>query len=176
VTPKGLLAAAAAFGFVSLAASAASAASPAYCALYAREYALDTVQPNAAAGMLQSVQDQAYYRCLNMDEDPPLPRKSAYFGTDVAKPSPAAAAIATAIVEDVKPTTPKPTAAPKATPQRTVATASASKPASSSSRRVSGLTAWTPEWEAHCARYFPKSWDPKTGTVLPYGTSKRQLC
>jgi hypothetical protein len=171
------LAALAVFGFASLAAGAASAASPAYCALYAREYALDTVQPNAAAGMLQSIQDQAYYRCLNMDEDPPLPRKSAYFGTDLAKPSPAAAALATAIVEDAKPTTPKPTAAPKPTQSRTVATASASRTSTStSSRRGSGLSAWTPEWEAHCAKYFPNSWDPKTGTVLPYGSGKRQLC
>ena len=38
-------------------------------------------RPPLAPGMLQSVQDQAYYRCLNMDEDPPLPQKSAYFGT-----------------------------------------------------------------------------------------------
>ena len=78
MTIKGLLLIAGSLGIGMIAADAASAASPAYCALYSREYAIDSVQAAAAPGMLQSVQDQAYYRCLNMDEDPPLPQKSAY--------------------------------------------------------------------------------------------------
>ena len=81
--PRGPLVALAALGILTLAAGTASAAAPAYCALYAREYAIDTVQPQAAAAMLQSVQDQAYYRCLNQDDDPPLPQQSAYFGGDI---------------------------------------------------------------------------------------------
>ena len=59
---KGFLLTAGLLGGLVIAADAASAASPAYCALYSREYAIDTVQPNAAPGMLQSVQDQAYFR------------------------------------------------------------------------------------------------------------------
>src|SRR5438105_174033 len=90
-------------GFL-LSAGPAQAASPTYCALYGREYAIATVQPGAAPGMLQSVQNQAYYRCLNQDEDPPLPQTSAYFGKDARAPTVEASA---AIV-----TPPKPNLAP----------------------------------------------------------------
>ena len=48
----------------------AFAASPAYCALYAREYA---TQFSDGSGTNQRIQDQAYYRCLNLDEDPEFP-------------------------------------------------------------------------------------------------------
>src|SRR5688572_3570787 len=57
-------------------------APPAYCALYAREYASDTVQPNAAAGILQSIRDQSYDWCLSRDDRPPLPTTSAYAAVD----------------------------------------------------------------------------------------------
>jgi hypothetical protein len=65
------------------ASSPASAASPAYCALYAREYAgsrVGTPVTTDDAGALQRVEDQAYYRCLNQDEAPQFPATSAYFG------------------------------------------------------------------------------------------------
>src|SRR5690606_23976201 len=71
---------------VLLAAGAASAASPGYCALYAREYAASKISaPIAgdAVGALQRVQDQSYYRCLNQDVEPAFPETSAYFGADV---------------------------------------------------------------------------------------------
>src|ERR1700690_3595770 len=67
-------------------ATAASAASPAYCALYAREYAaaeVSTPIAGDAAAALQRVQDQAYYHCLNQDEAPAFPKTSAYFGADL---------------------------------------------------------------------------------------------
>ncbi len=83
------------FGAALAGAQGALAASPAYCALYSREYAIDTVQPTAASAMFQSIQDQAYYRCLNLDEDPALPQRSAYFGADPTKASTNAARAAT---------------------------------------------------------------------------------
>src|SRR3977135_3647722 len=104
------------FAVAAIGSSGALAASPAYCALYSREYAVDTVQPTAASGMFQSIQDQAYYRCLNQDEDPPLPQKSAYFGKEATKPGVASAANAatSAAIADtiVTPPTPKPAPAP----------------------------------------------------------------
>jgi hypothetical protein len=175
VTQKVLLIVAAALGSAAAAIGSAKAAAPAYCALYAREFAVDSVQPGAAAGMLQSVQDQAYYRCLNQDEDPPLPKASAYFGTGIAAtvafpgrtapgvpaaaPKPASAAAA--------PSTEVPAAAP-----RVVVTARAS----AAGYRGSGMTPWTQEWMDWCARNFPNSWDDKSGTVLHYGSGSRELC
>lgn len=76
----------------------ALAAPPAYCALYAREYANQFAE---AAGEKPDsepkIQDEAYYRCLNMDQEPQMPATSAYYGTSVdtaakdgeAKPAPA---------------------------------------------------------------------------------------
>ena len=74
----------AALGMLAVTTGAALAAPPAYCALYAREYAS---QFALAAGEKPDaepkIQDEAYYRCLNMDQEPQLPVTSAYYGTSV---------------------------------------------------------------------------------------------
>ena len=180
--PRGPLVALGALGILILAAGTASAAAPAYCALYAREYAIDTVQPQAAAGMLQSVQDQAYYRCLNQDDDPPLPQQSAYFGGDInASLSASGQDSASDPVSPPLPT-PRPAqpAAPPAPPRSTTVAAKApvvtASNQSTAGYRPSGLTAWTPEWQAWCQRNFPNSWDPKTGTIQHFGSDTRELC
>ncbi len=163
---KTLIVPLAGFGLAMLIAGAAEAASPAYCALYAREYANETVQPSAAPGMLQSVQDQAYYRCLNQDEDPQLPQTSAYFGTDVGDP--VALETTGAIGTDASP-------APATSP----APAAASKPVSVAQRTQhsrSGLTPWSKEWASWCSRHYPRSFDPKTGLVLPYKSNNWEFC
>ena len=53
----------------------------------------------------------------------------------------------------------------------------AAKPrvASGGKFRGSGLAPWTPEWRAWCAEHFPNSFDPKTGTIVPYDGT-RTLC
>jgi hypothetical protein len=216
----------AALAFSGSATIAASAASPAYCALYAREYAIDTVQPAAAIGLRQSVEDQAYYRCLNQDDDPPLPTASAYFEapelllprmpaprvdltpasaaaarpaertsprlmptavapswirwtrSNAAKPGEAVAAPApgpaqAAAGAPTAATKPRPTVQPTVTIASTAAT-----PATKPAYKGSGFQPWTAEWAAWCARYFPRSWDPATGTVV-HGSSttgERVLC
>jgi hypothetical protein len=187
----------------------AEAASPAYCALYSREYALDAVQPGAAAGMLQSVQDQAYYRCLNQDEDPPFPTTSAYFGASVAKstaPSSAASITSVSSPEPKSASQPKTESVAKVTVEsqsasvpKTTTQASAAQIVTPSPRPAqakppqtntvvadgntyrsnyhgSGKAPWTSEWKAWCARNFPNSWDPDTGTILNYGAGRRELC
>jgi len=185
---KGLILALAAFGLTLATADLASAASPDYCALYAREYAIDSVAAPADPAVLQRAQDQAYYHCLNQDEDPPLPTTSAYFGTSASvidDASTARPARATAAATANPPTT----VATAANPPPTVATIPAQaqpKPAqvasadSGSTYRStyhgSGMTAWTPEWVAWCSANFPNSWDPKTGTILNYGADRRELC
>jgi hypothetical protein len=77
---------------------------------------------------------------------------------------------------------------PPAKPAPAAATAPAAAPAPAQSTQVaqastfprgyhgSGAAPWTPEWKAWCARNFPNSWDPQTGTVLNYGSDRRELC
>jgi hypothetical protein len=183
MTPKAKLAVSlAALGAASLLNHGAIAASPAYCALYAREYAIETVQPGAAAGMLQSVQDQAYYRCLNQDEDPPLPKTSAYAGAPVektatleaiAKPADAARTADTAKTGVTIPAETAPAPKPRPT---VVAQAGPTPGAKNGRNRGSGLTPWTQAWASWCQKHFPNSFDPKTGTILPYDTQKREFC
>lgn len=71
-------------GALATAGGSALAAPPAYCALYAREYANQFAE---AAGEKPDsepkIQDEAYYRCLNMDQEPQMPTTSAYYGTSV---------------------------------------------------------------------------------------------
>lgn len=66
-------------------AATAFAAAPAICAFYAREYAIAEVGPRAneaiSASLRRVKEDQAFYRCLNLEVKPELPPTSAYFGT-----------------------------------------------------------------------------------------------
>ena len=66
-------------------AATAFAAAPAICAFYAREYAIAEVGPRADEAVNASLrrvkEDQAFYRCLNLEAKPELPATSAYFGT-----------------------------------------------------------------------------------------------
>jgi len=89
-----LIAASGAVAFFAVAAEAAHAAAPSYCALYAREYAIDAAQDVSAVGLRQIMEDLAYFRCLNQDEDPPFPAKSAYFSAEAGITSAGGASVA----------------------------------------------------------------------------------
>lgn len=162
----------AAFGALALllAADAASAASPAYCALYAREYAnqfeVQTVSPDPTA---IKVQDQAYYRCLNLDEDPAFPETSAYFGADFEAILSGEAGVAegdTTAAEIIEPPA-EPEVAEKPTQ-----VASSGKPRRPG--RGSGYDPWTQEWYDWCEAHY-RSFDPETGYVKTYA-GVRKLC
>ena len=146
-------------GFLVLSAAGAAAAAPDYCALYAREVARLTADANTVAA-LQRAQDQAFYKCLNMDEDPPLPDQSAYADDagDGAIVGEGDAMVGDEVVE--------PPAATRPAPTRTAKVAKF---------KGSGLKRWSAEWKAWCAEHYPNSFDPKTGTVLPYD-GKRTMC
>jgi hypothetical protein len=167
--------------------TAASAASPAYCALYAREFAASKISaPIAgdAAGAVQRVQDQAYYRCLNQDEDPAFPETSAYFGAEIDQiygdtieqgdaagaipDQPVTAADAVATTGTVG-SGPAATAAPeKAKPIRTATAASGRK------KGGSGLEQWSDEWVSWCKAHYP--WfNDTTGMVLTL-SHERKMC
>ncbi|CAN5205725.1 hypothetical protein BH10PSE9_BH10PSE9_07110 [soil metagenome] len=159
-------------------AGAARAAAPAYCALYAREYANQfTAAAGQPAGAERRIQDEAYYKCLNMDQEPELPSTSAYSGTDLdatAKGGPledlptnsvaATEAQGDADMDETTPLTPSPAKPKVNTPPK---------------RKYygSGLAAWSPEWKSWCQAHFPNSFDEKTGTILPSnGGGKRVFC
>jgi hypothetical protein len=160
--------------------SPASAASPAYCALYAREYAASRIGspvPGDAVGALQRVEDQAYYRCLNQDEEPQFPTTSAYFGqpldditgstADTGGPfqalqdkAPADATIDGTAATDPVPPPPK----PAAKPVQVASAATGGRPPPQ----------WTPEWVTWCGAHY-KSFDANTGYVLTL-SHERKLC
>jgi hypothetical protein len=165
-----------------LGAGTASAASPIYCALYAKEYAKHAAAESQGSLSPERVHDRAYYKCLNMDDEPMLPTayaepegggvggpfveeegSAASFGeAETDTPSVDATAIDEAIVQE--------TAVLEADPP----------PAKSAKRSGkwsgSGLAMGSPEWKSWCARHFPKSFDPKTGTIIPLKTGKRTVC
>lgn len=152
----------------------ALAASPAYCALYAREYALQFVEPaTPPAAATQHVQDQAYYRCLNLDENPEFPMTSAYFGADdedlLSGGVMLTVAEGDAAFDDEADATDTSVPAAATTSTRT---ASAAKPRRKG--RGSGLDPWTPEWIDWCEANY-RSFDPQTGYVKTH-SGTRKLC
>jgi hypothetical protein len=171
---KSLIAPMAAFGLLTVVTGVAQAAPPAYCALYAREYANQFSEAaGEQPGTEKRIQDEAYYRCLNQDQDPQLPATSAYYGTDLdtgGQGGPLETAAASGNTVDVTADQPSSAAAPKP--------ANTKQASNTPSKRYygSGLQAWTPEWKAWCQSHFPNSFDEKTGMILPYNSNKPQFC
>lgn len=149
-----------------LGSAAASAASPAYCALYAREYTAQFAtgsDSDPAAASEYRIQEQAYYQCLNMDVEPAFPETSVYAGDGlldilggIGGPYDGVAEGDTSSDDAIVETPPEP------------------KPAATqTARRGSGIEPWTPEWEAWCKAHFPNSFDPTDGTVKPFDEPRR---
>jgi hypothetical protein len=135
-----------------------------------------------SAGARQRVEDQAYYRCLNLDDEPEFPTTSAYFGTEDldqaiggpfeeisegdADPGDTASidpAPGDAPITDVAPTVP---VKPKPKPTATASAGGRKGPASS------GLTPWSDEWLTWCKAHY-KSFNATTGMVVTLSGDKR---
>ncbi len=166
-------------GLLAAATGAAVAAPPAYCALYAREYANQfAAAAGEKPGAEPKIQDEAYYRCLNLDQEPEMPSGSAYYGTSVdtagqadAAKDPATAPLAPPAVATAGDTAAAP--APKIAPEPAKQTADSSP---SGHSYTGGATPWTADWFAACRKYFPNSFNEKDGTILPNGSTKRVFC
>jgi hypothetical protein len=160
-----------------LASATAEAASPTYCALYAREYANEMVKIGATSAVSIQLQDRAYYRCLNQDEVPALPSTSAYFDANIGDltqvPAEGDASENTRTTVAVS-EQPKPSSPPKKADAAPVQKVAASSQAADYD--TSGYQAWTPEWQAWCKEHFPNSFNEKTGKVFPYKTKKWRMC
>jgi len=132
---------------------AASAASPAYCAFYAKEVTKNAAMDSAAGASIEHFHDRAYSKCLNMDDEPLLPDAYADSEGDGAGGP---------FVEETAVFEPDP---PRAKLGRTTKT-----------WQGSGFAAWSPEWTKWCAEHFPNSFDPESGTIIPYKTGVRTMC
>lgn len=135
-----------------------SAASPQYCAFYAREYSRQFSLGTSEAQTEIEIENQAYYRCLNQDEDPPLPEESAYSGDNLGSPS---ATVSQGDADDYGEVLSDPTA--------TLAVRQESR------TTRSGLAPWSVEWVSWCRKHFPNSFDDATGFVLPF-RGRRSFC
>lgn len=165
----------------------ALAASPAYCALYAREYAAARIgmpSEDQAAGARQRVEDQAYYRCLNLDDEPEFPTTSAYFGTEdtdqaIGGPfevisegdaDPGDTGSIDIGPDDTATDLPAAPAKPKPKPAQTASAGGSSGKGPASS----GLTPWSDEWLTWCKAHY-KSFNATTGMVMTL-SGDRRMC
>ena len=168
------------------AASPASAASPAYCALYAREYAGSRVGAPVTtddASALQRVEDQAYYRCLNQDEAPQFPATSAYFGApleDITGAGTGAGGPFQALQIDPKGKTAAPAGATTASQSQDVSDGAAKTtevagiltPPAPLARKGGHASPGSPEWVSWCKSHY-RSFDAATGYVLTFSGDKK---
>jgi len=144
----------------------AMAASPTYCALYAKEFVKHAAIDSQGSVPASRIHDRAYHKCLNMDDEPLLPTAYVDPGNDRSG-APFAA------IEEAYQTG---DGAPQgdAGPEPSFETTAALEPEEGAPR--SGHAMGSPEWRAWCSRRFPNSFDPETGTVVPYKTGVRTVC
>jgi hypothetical protein len=147
------------------AAGATWAASPVYCALYAKEFVKHAAVESQGSIPTSRIHDRAYYKCLNMDDEPLLP-------TAYADPGSEAVGGPFSLVEGSN--EPLENAAKESAVEAAAASAAEVSPAGPGPK--SGQAMWSPEWRAWCSQHFPNSFDPKTGTVVPYKTGVRTTC
>lgn len=179
---KRILVPLAGLGLIVLTIDSAAAASPDYCAVFAKEFAEQALSANDGKLSADLIHDRLYHKCLNMDEDPALP--TAY---TEARPDGVGGSLvedgqsAESILEDATAEAPTVdvTAIDEAMVKRTAATENDAPKAPA--RREgqwhgSGYAMWSPEWRDWCAEHFPNSFDPKTGTIMPHKTGKREPC
>jgi hypothetical protein len=159
---------------LSCGAGTAWAASPTYCALYAKEFVKHAAVDSQGSIPPSRLRDRAYHKCLNMDDEPLLPTAYADPGND-GTGGPFALvekAYAPAADERGGDTAAKPAIEDTAAVQPEPAPIMAQK----NTQTRSGRAMWSPEWRAWCSQHFPNSFDPKTGTIVPYKTGVRTIC
>lgn len=170
------------FGLLAGASGSAIAASPDYCAVFAKQYAEKALAQNDGNLSPDRIHDRLYHKCLNMDEEPALPTAYAEPQTDGLGTAAAGDdALEALILEEATSESPSidVTAIDEAVVKRTAAIEDDQRPAApkrTGKWRGSGFATGSPEWRNWCAEHFPNSFDPNTGTILPYETGVREPC
>jgi hypothetical protein len=177
---KTIIAPLAAIAVLALGAGAASAASPAYCALYAKEFARHAAFDSQGSLPPDLIHDRAYHKCLNLDDEPVLPTAYTDPATDggrfVLDEGSADTALNDSFAAE-EPVADEPVAdEPKV--EQIAALEADPQPVEKRTGKWtgSGYAMWSPEWKAWCAEHFPKSFNPATGTIIPYKTGVRSEC
>jgi hypothetical protein len=164
----------------------AAAAGMAYCEIWADRVAAVSQAVREQPAIRQSVRDRFFYECLNMDEEPPLPDAARNLFIDPSGspfrsldyPPVASAPGARPLPGQADP---EPFAAP-AQPEEPLAQGDADEGEGAAGAeddgqgRGSGHPRGSPEWTAFCQKYYPRSFDPQTGTVVPVKLGKRVPC
>jgi len=179
---KRILVPLAGLGLIVLSVDSVAAASPDYCAVFAKEFAKQALSTNEGKLSADRIHDRLYHKCLNMDEDPAMP--TAYTETrpdGVGRSLVEDGQTAESILEDATAEAPTvdATAIDEAMVKRTAAIENDAPkaPARRTGKwRGSGYVMGSPEWRDWCAEHFPNSFDPKTGTIMPYNTGEREPC
>jgi hypothetical protein len=173
---KTIIAPLAALAALGLSVSTASAASPAYCALYAKEFLKHAAVDSQGSLPPTLIHDRAYHKCLNLDDEPLLP--TAYSDPTIdGVGGPFAVEEGSAEIVVDNPTV-EATAVKASVVETTAALEADPAPVRKRTGKWSGsgFAMWSPEWKSWCAEHFPKSFDPATGTIIPLKTGKRTEC
>jgi hypothetical protein len=180
---KRILVPLAGLGLIVLTIDSVAAASPDYCAVFAKEFAEKALSANEGHLSAEMVHDRLYHKCLNMDEEPALPTAFTATRSDgVGRSLVEDGQSAESILEDATAEAPTvdATAVDEAMVKRTAALESDAPNAPPAKRtgrwQGSGYAMWSPQWRNWCAEHFPNSFDPKTGTIIPYKTGTREPC
>ncbi len=165
----------------------AHAASMTYCAFYAQQRALVASPQDLTIQQPQTLRERAFYECVNMDDEPPLP----VLGNVQSVEATSELAFIDAMsqesgllpidAEPVKETEQTAKSEPIDTAGSVAALDTTETEAATTAKDepkpiVTGLKVGSPEWEAWCSKHYPNSFDPKTGTVLPKSTGRRTKC
>jgi len=161
----------------------ATAAAPAYCALYAREYTAQFATGSDADAAIASeyrILEQAYSRCLNLDVEPAFPETSAYFGASVGQIVAGTSGPFEEIAEgDTNLEDDPPIDEPALIPAEPAAVAEPLAIRTATRDGTSGnggtLQKFSPEWQTWCKEHYPNSFDPISGMVTPFEGEPR-LC
>ncbi len=170
---------------------AARAATMNYCETYADRVAQYSPAAKADDQARQFIRDKAFYECLNMDEEPPLPQDALGLSMDpTGSPFKVLDAPDAATARTMAPQPSQPgektggeaasvsmdADTPGESGGETGGGAAKTASADDGQGRGSGQPRGSEKWEAFCAKYYPNSFDPKTGTVIPAKLGRRVAC
>ncbi len=165
----------------------ANSASMAYCAFYAQQRTLVASPQDLTIQQPQTLRERAFYECLNMDDEPPLPVHGRVLSVEATSELAFIDAMSQEsglLPIDAEPVREAEQAA-KAEPIDTAGSVAALKETENETAAmarqepkpiITGLKVGSPEWEAWCSKHYPNSFDAKTGTVVPNSTGQRTKC
>ncbi|HSO48850.1 MAG TPA: hypothetical protein VLQ68_13080 [Rhizobiaceae bacterium] len=160
----------------------AAAAQLSYCETWA-----DRVAEHSPASRIDeesriTIRDKAFYECLNMDDEPPLPDNALGLFIDPSsspfKPleSPPVVTPPQARQPVTPAQEPEPVAQGDADDVQVTNSVSAPPSEDDGQGRGSGKPRGSQEWSDFCTKYYPRSFDPETGTVIPVKLGRRVPC